>query len=252
MNKKKTLKIVLIISVIFFLLTSVLCINSYLDKNETPENILPQKEIEVNNEISDHNKIKELFSEDIDIKETQEKNNNQDIVGRLEIPSLFNILITQTKDNDYYLEHSITKKKNSKGTEYMDYRSHVNGKQINIYGHNSKTYNLPFRKLNKYLEEDFFNNNPYILFQHSEKSRIYKIIAVKEIFNDYEHMIVEYPSQNFKNHIDNLVKDSLYKRDIEYDNNSNIIVLQTCSYNKKNNKEGYYIIIGIEIPNNKE
>ena len=52
-------------------------------------------------------------------------------------------------------------------------------KQINIYGHNSRLYDLPFKKLENFLDKEFFDNNQYLLFQHEKGRRIYEIAAIK-------------------------------------------------------------------------
>jgi SrtB family sortase len=142
------------------------------------------------------------------------------------------------------LNHAIDRKKDVKGSEFMDYRIKPTSKQVNIYGHNSKTYDIPFRKLEKFLDKDFFDSTPYVLLQHDTGTRIYKIFSLKEISKDYEHMVVSTTIHNHKQHIDILKEGSLYTRDIPYDENSNILVLQTCSYTKSNT---YYVISAIEI-----
>lgn len=189
--------------------------------------------------------IENMFSKDLNIKELKlKKYKNEDIIARLEIPNLFNILITQTNNNEYYLTHSITKEKDEKGNEYLDYRVTKDNNQINIYGHNSKTYNLPFSKLEKFLEKDFFDKNKYILLQFEKERRIYEIMSIKEVSNDYSHMKVSVKKEQFKNHIASLISNSINERKIKYDEESNILVLQTCSYNKE---KSYYIIVALEI-----
>ena len=94
------------------------------------------------------------------------------------------------------------------------------------------------------LDEEFFNNNPYVLLQHDKATRIYKIISLKEVNENYEHMIVDVPVESRVEHIDNLIENSLYSRYVEYDKNSNILVIQTCSYN---DDDTYYVITAIEL-----
>ena len=183
-----------------------------------------------------------LFSPDVDLNYYRELYNNKNIVGRLEIPNMFNILLTQSTNNEYYLNHSIDNKKDIKGTEYIDYRVTTDSQQINIYGHNSKTYDIPFRKLEKYLDEDFFNNNQYILLQDDKGRKIYRIFAIKEVNKDYSHMKVNLTGEEFLRQISNLGNNVIYKRDIDFDQDSKILVLQTCSYASD---ESYYVITAI-------
>lgn len=244
--KKNTLKkiyiaIIIILSIALLITSSIEIINII-----TPsENLLPSEPSKEQTPVeSELDKLNKLFSEDIDFELPRQENNNKDIVGRIEIPNVFNLLLTQTKDNDYYIKYNIKRKRSNKGTEFIDFRNKFNDKHINIYGHNSRLYDLPFKKLELFLDKDFFNNNEYLLFQTEEGRRIYQIVAIKEEKSkkDYEHMIIK--PQNQKEHIDKLLNDTIQKREVEYNENTNIIVLQTCVRQRDGN---YYLLIGFEV-----
>lgn len=193
--------------------------------------------VEVNN-----NDIDNMFSIDVDLDILRRDYNNDNIVGRLEIPGLFNLIVTQSGNNDYYLNHNLWNKKDIKGNEFLDYRNNVNDKNINIYGHNSKLYNVPFKKLENFIDKDYFNESKYILFQHDEGRRIYEIVSFKKVDKDYEHMNID--NINQKEHIDMLLEDSMYVKNIEYSDDTNVMVLQTCSMDDNDN---YYILVGFEV-----
>lgn len=184
------------------------------------------------------------FSPDVDLEYYREYYNNEDIIARLEIPNVFNLMITRTNDNEYYLNHSIDKKSDIKGTEFIDYRVTPYSKQINIYGHNSQVYDLPFKKLENYLDESFYNNNEYIILQHDNGKRIYKIFSFKKVTTDYEHMNVIVDEEKFVNHLNILKSNSIYSSDVTFSKDSNIIVLQTCTFD---NDDSYYVLSAIEI-----
>lgn len=236
--------------VIITILFCILCFSTYnyFTNNQSNKNVLPQNNQNINidetkNETEKEQALKS-FTSNTDLSSARTEHNNEDIVARLEIPALFNILVTKTTDNDYYLTHSIKRKNDKKGTEFLDYRTGPDAKQVNIYGHNSRTYDIPFRKLESFLNEEFFNNNPYILLQHDNATRIYKIFSIKEVTDDYEHMIVEVEKENMVEHINILKNNSIYTREVEYNETSNLLILQTCSYNSD---DTYYIISAIEI-----
>lgn len=237
--KKVYIIIIIILSIALMISSTIEIINIF-----TPsENLLPTKPQEKPSITEDEKeKINSLFTEDIDLSIPRKENNNNEIVGRIEIPNLFNLLLTQTKDNDYYIEYNIKKKRSNKGTEFIDFRNKMTDKQINIYGHNSRLYDLPFKKLENFLDKEFFNNNQYLLFQHEKGRRIYEIAAIKKVTTDYEHMIVNAKDQ--KEHITKLLENPIQSRELEYDENTNIIVLQTCIRQEDGN---YYILIGFEI-----
>lgn len=236
--KKIYIVIIIVLSILLLISSTIEIINIF-----TPsENLLPTTEPSQNISQEEKENINKLFSEDTDLSQARKDNNNDEIVGRIEIPGVFNLLLTQTKDNDYYIEYNIKKKRSNKGTEFIDFRNKMTDKQINVYGHNSRLYDLPFKKLENFLEKDFFEKNEYLLFQHDEGRRIYQIAAIKKVTTDYEHMIVETKDQ--KKHIEKLLKDSIQSRDLKYDNDTNIIILQTCIRQEDGN---YYILIGFEV-----
>jgi len=238
-NLKKIYIIIIIVLSILLLISSTIEIINILTPSE---NLLPTSEPPQNISQEEKENINKLFSEDTDLSQARKDNGNDEIVGRIEIPGVFNLSLTQTKDNDYFIEYNIKKKRSNKGTEFIDFRNKMTDKQINIYGHNSRLYDLPFKKLENFLDKEFFNNNQYLLFQHEKGRRIYEIAAIKKVTTDYEHMIVNAKDQ--KEHITKLLENPIQSRELEYDENTNIIVLQTCIRQEDGN---YYILIGFEI-----
>ncbi|MGN1372124.1 MAG: class B sortase [Candidatus Coprovivens sp.] len=256
-----TKKLFYLISIILLLILLCLSINKLISSDQKSSNYLnqdkidlkdienkeiekePEKEDNIKEEPSEYEIAKKYFSSDINLDTYRNKYNNPEIVARLEIPNLFNILITQSSDNKYYLDHSIEKKKDVKGTEFMDYRITPTSKQVNIYGHNSRTYDIPFRKIEKLLDKDTFDKTPYILLQHDGGIRIYKIVSIKETTGN-EHMYVFKENEEFVNHVQNLISDSVYTRSVPYDKDSNILTIQTCSYS---DDKTYYVITAIEL-----
>jgi len=237
-NRKKSSKLsiflTILITIFAFSYTVVELINIY----KKPENLLSQE----TTEISEKESVDSMFSQNVDFQSLRGKYNNNDIIARLEIPNVFNILLTQTDNNNFYLKYNIKKEKSSKGTEFIDYRNGLLNKQINIYGHNSAYYDSPFKKIELFSEKKFFDNNEYILLQHSNGRRIYKIVSFKIVSTDYEHMIVD--AQNHHDHISKLLENSIYKKDIEYTDDTNLLILQTCTIGGGKN---YYLLIAFEI-----
>lgn len=257
--KNNTRKITNIFILMCICLVIIMYMTHEYNNNQKRDNLLPtiqenkdeEKTEEIQEEPSveepviietEQDKINKLFSPDINVALAKEEYNNPDIIGRLEIPGLINIIITQAKDNNYYSYYNINRKKDIKGNEFLDYRNTVTDKQINIYGHNSRTYDIPFRKLENFLNPEFFNNNQFLIFQTETTRRIYQIASIKKTGSDYSHMDIN--ASNRYEHITNLTNKAIFKRDIPYNNDTNIIVLQTCVEGEKGN---YYIIVGFEI-----
>lgn len=180
------------------------------------------------------------ISPNVDFDEIRKKYRNDEIIARLEIPNILNLLITKGNDNEFYLNHNIDKSNDVSGNEFMDYRVMPTSKQVNIYGHNAYGYNLPFKELMNYSDKDFYEKNPYIILQHEKGKRFYKIFSFKIVTTDYEHMKINV--NNNIEHIKRLKANSIHTTDIQISEDSNIIVLQTCTYNNS-----YYVLSAIEI-----
>lgn len=254
---KKSVKKIL--SFVFVLIISVSAVVLYKEYTKEPEEIeiykptpaeIEVKEEEKKEEIIEDEKIK--MAPDVDLTKERAKYNNNDIIGRLELPNLFNVLLVKGSDNDYYLSHSISKEYDIRGSEFIDYRVNANSKQINVYGHNSRDEKIqvPFLKLAKKIEADdmkYFKENPYIILQHDGGKSVYKIFAIKQVYrSNVEHMNVSTTGQEFVQHIKNITtgEGTIYSESIDYDENSDIIVLQTCSHDWNN---ALYLIVGIKI-----
>ena len=78
------------------------------------------------------------------------KEYNKDIIGIINKK----IMVVQTSDNDYYLNHNLNKKKDKYGTVFMDYRCNIDDQILIFYGHTSKLINTDFHFLEKYLDKD--------------------------------------------------------------------------------------------------
>ena len=176
------------------------------------------------------------------VSDLRRKYNNKEIVGALTIENAdYTVPLVQGKDNDYYLNHLPNKKSNFMGSIYLDYRVNVDtSKKLLIYGHNSSKYNMPFKVLMNYYNEDYVKEHEYLTITTENKVRKYKIFSILTETSNFDYMKVNYKNNEYKEHLDYLYNRSIYKLDNDYDRDSNIVILQTCStlkeykkYNKK-------------------
>mgnify|MGYP004609361621 FL=1 len=195
---------------------------------------------------------KDRVSSELDISDRYDQYrrefNNNDIIGRLIIEGLdIDNLLVQTTDNDYYLRRLLDGTYNVMGSMFIDYRSDIeSGRQINIYGHNSDIYDLPFRKLPNYLDRDFFLNNRTITLETLNGTKTFEIFSVKVITDDIEHTKILFDNDlDFYEHIKKLRSNSLYDSLDEVSGTDQILVLQTCLLNNTLGK--YLIIIGRKV-----
>ena len=185
-----------------------------------------------NNKTSNKQEKQEIYISDIPSLKTLYS--NDDIIAKIKIPSLeLDEIIVKGTDNSYYLKHDIQNKETKIGTAFMDYRTPdiAYAKQINIYGHNSTDSSLPFAKLEKYQEEEFFKNNPNLILETEERAYKYKIFSVTNVPKDSEeHMIISYENEEFLNHVKTMRSNALLDTNEEIKKDDSILVIQTCLF----------------------
>ncbi len=170
------------------------------------------------------------------LNERRKENSNiesktSNIVFYLSIDPIFQrVPIVQSKDNSYYLNHSIDHRIDPIGTPFLDYRNNWNDKKLLVYGHNSKVVETTFHLLEKYLDPDFYKMHPQIIMERESTKLIYQIFSVLIVKNEYQHMRLHLNQEEYKNHLAWLKKNSIYNIPIELNYKEKILILQTCYY----------------------
>lgn len=166
------------------------------------------------------------------------KSENSDVVAYIKVNNTnIEYPIVKTSNNNFYLNHSFDKSKNSRGWIFADYKNKFDNtdKNIVIYGHNMRDESM-FGSLKNILNEEWYNNaeNKNITFLTEKENYIYKVFSIYKIENeDY------YIKTNFKNDEDyekflNTIKNRSIKNfDINLNINDKIITLSTCANNNK-------------------
>lgn len=170
--------------------------------------------------------------EQYDLEYFKEYYSNKDIIGSIRIKDTnINNLLVKGRNNQYYLNHSLTKEYDEKGSIFLDYRTDLSSKQINIYGHNSNVYDLPFKDLERYLNKEFYDTHKYIEIWNGKETILYQIFSIQIITDDYYYMDIN--SKNKKDHI-NKLNMSIYETELKATIDDQILILQTCNYSPKN------------------
>ena len=244
-NLKRLFNILIIVLVIVIITTTILLISKKKEEKETftevKESTIPSVEEE-----------KEEISIEDEIKELKNSYNNNDIIGIISIKGGdLNTPVVQTKDNQYYLKYSLTKKRSIIGAVFMDYRVNSNSKQINIYGHNSTKYKPPFQKLEKYLEKSYYKDHNILELKVNNEKKVYEIfsIVIADKVGTEEHMNIKYKTdKEYYNHFKRLKNRSLYDTGVNIEESDNVLVLQTCIYGKYKGK--LLVIVAKKIKEN--
>ena len=205
--------------------------------------LLLRKE-EYNNTVNEVNDSKlDIKKEEISVKdeidELKKKYNNDEVIAILNIDDEINTPVAQTNDNQFYLKKSLSLKKSVLGSVFMDYRVNKDSKQINIYGHNSTKYKPPFNTLEGYLKKDYFNEHRNISLKIDNEVKKYEIfsIVLADKKSTEEHMNLNYKKDSdWVKHFNRLKNRSIYKTNIELNENDKVLVLQTCLFGKYKGK----------------
>lgn len=217
MNKKNLEKILNILIIILIILLSYMFIDN---KNDSQVK-------EDNSKIYDLNYYKDYYL-------------NEDIIGSLKIKDTkIDTLLVKSNNNEYYLNHSINKEYDIKGSIFVDYRTNLNSKQINIYGHNSKEYDLPFKELEKYKDKAFYDSHKMIEIWNGKEVINYEIFSIQIVEDNSEHMNINCDEKNLEK-----LSSSIYNTGVVASTDDQILVLQTCNYNPKNT---YLLVIAKRV-----
>ena len=212
----------------FFLLSLFFYIKDYYNISKTNEKLKTVNKTEIeNNDIE--NSINDL----------KINYNNDDIIAVLKIGDIINVPIVKTVDNQFYLHHDIYKKENIIGAVFMDYKNDASDKHINIYGHNARYHEVPFKNLISYMDYDFYKDNKVIELYINNSKLNYKIVNIKTTtkYAREEHLKLDFDSdEKWAKHFDILSSDSLFKIDDKLEKDDNILVLQTCILDKDDDK----------------
>ncbi|MBE6782279.1 MAG: competence/damage-inducible protein A [Ruminococcaceae bacterium] len=172
---------------------------------------------------------------------------NPDIKAWIQISNTnINNPVYQTKDNDYYLNHNMLKKKSRYGALFFDYRNNIsdngNSKNLTIYGHNMKDKSmfanlLNFKKLNFYKEnsiielKSLYEQNKYVIFS--------VMITAGSSKDDngalYQFYRSDFSSDSdFSRWIAEAKERSLINTSVEIGPEDEILTLSTCCYDFDN------------------
>lgn len=184
------------------------------------------------------------------VESWQKKYHNQDIVGFLTIPGTdIDEEVVQGEDNEFYLSHGIDKEKNLIGSVFLDYRVKINSRKNLIYSHNSSTLDVPFKELENYYQEDYFKTHKKIILEDANEKQEYQIFSIFVETNDWQFMKVKFTETQWLEHLKYLEDKSWFKTQNEWNNQDEILILQTCSHhhNYQNYERKYLVIAAKKI-----
>ena len=163
---------------------------------------------------------------------------NDETVGWLKINNTnINYPVVQHSDNEYYLNNSYYKKRNSHGWIFLDYRNNINplDKNIIIYGHRNN-YGVMFANLKKVLDKNWYTNksNQIITFNTIHKNMKWQIFSIYTLKNTNDYLTMSFANdETFENFLKMIKKRSIYNFKVDVKASDNILTLSTCYNNSE-------------------
>lgn len=142
-----------------------------------------------------------------------------------------NYPVVQGSDNDYYLKHNFRKESNISGTVFVESANDIdNDKNIILYGHNMRNGTM-FNNITNYKEESFFNEDNKISIIMNNTLYEYEVFSVYVKNVSEVNLAIGFANEDeFINYAYNEADESLYKKDVDFSAEDNLITLVTCSY----------------------
>ena len=177
----------------------------------------------------------DISYEQIRVKKEEENlyDKYEDYRGWIKIKNTnINYPIVQGQDNSFYLHKDIDKNYLISGSIFMNYLNNgFNDENTVLFGHHMRNGTM-FAQLKKYKEKDFFyGNNDIDIELENGKTLRYRVFSayVTDAKDNYIKTNFDNKVQ-YKDFLEKIKNKSIYKSDIDINENDKIITLSTCSY----------------------
>ena len=166
---------------------------------------------------------------------------NNDFAGWLQIPGAsINLPVVQSGDNTAYLKKDFYSNKTKYGCPFVDYRNNLREPDRNtiLYGHNMKSDDLLFGRLEKYRRVEGFRESPVVQFNTLFADYQWKVYAVF-ITNGspagdngyfFNYIFTRLSNEGFGAYIREIDSRKLYSTGVDILPTDRILTLSTCCY----------------------
>ena len=182
---------------------------------------------------------------DIDFDSLKEQ--NEDVIGWIEIPGTkVNYVVVQGDDNEYYLDHNLDGGKSSNGTIFIDSRvdlnlgddsSSVQNCPIGFYGHHMRSGKM-FKTVCYYKQQSYLDSHPFAVYYSPEG--VYKLDFFADGYfqgDSDEGLFTNqlYDENQFKDFMSNIISNSkISNPDVNVEYGDKVGYLVTCTYEQDN------------------
>lgn len=174
---------------------------------------------------------------------------NKDIVAwiRFDEPSIISYPVVQGKDNEEYLDKTISGYPNTYGAIFLNVSNHkeMTDKNSIIYGHRMNSKSM-FGKLEEYQDEEFYRSYPYFYIYTPDGLELkYQIFAVGEVTDTSEAYQTTFVSdEEFQKFLMFSKEHSFYNTGVEVPADAKVVTLSTCT---KANNDDRLIVQGYQV-----
>lgn len=143
--------------------------------------------------------------------------------------------LVQTNNNNFYLDHSFQKNKNSLGTLFLDHRNKsLEDQNVVIFGHNAVDDSM-FGSLVNIFEKDFFDKEEHKIIEIidlKEESHKYEIFSYYVIEKEEYYITTSFvEDKEFQEFINTIKKRSIRNFNTTLSTKDKILTLSTCNGN---------------------
>ena len=161
------------------------------------------------------------------------KSVNSDYKGWLYVDGIvINYPVVQCADNEYYLDHTFYRQKNSNGCLFIDYRLDLEEDNYNtiIYGHAMKTGAM-FGLLSRYAWPGFYEQNKHIVYVTEDGPYLITIFSSYTVSTDSNAWRVRFEGEeDYAEWLKSIKGASEVRNSIVPKTTDRIVTLTTCSF----------------------
>jgi SrtB family sortase len=172
-----------------------------------------------------------------DIGILQAKQQNPEIEAILNVGGEISLYVTQTDNNDFYLDHDAFQNPSESGAAFFDCRCRLFPEmgQVIIHGHNMKSGAI-FGALQKFRTLSYFRQHPLIFVTTLKGTEIYAPYAIADVDVDADspsfflEVVWRFTPEMFQGYVDYLRGMSIYSIPVDLRFGDKLLMLSTCSY----------------------
>ena len=158
---------------------------------------------------------------------------NGDVLGWILIPDTnLSYPLLQGEDNDYYLNHTWRKGRNSVGSIFLDFRCSGDFSDFHsiIYGHRMNDRSM-FGQLHRYKNQSYLDQHPKIYITDDNGSRTYTVFSAYETDSMISYSLAFSGNDEKQAFLDYALAQSCVDAGVIPDTDGNIVTLSTCTGN---------------------